>query len=257
MKTVFSLLIALLLMTAAAGCGAPQASQDTPRSGGSVENSAGSGAVPDALGDLLAKTYTDLLQSGSYLLHYQGTVSADGMTVEMEAIYATDGKTVSTTMTSEGYTTHVLMQDDAYYVLNDAAKTYTVLEVPPELADPFSGEAMEYVGKGTATVDGKEMAYEEYDDGVGVMRFYFDDKTLYAIAQQSDQGETVLKVLELSDRVTLEMLSIPDTYTQADAPGGGYQALPEEVFSSLTPEERAEWEEAMAAFEQYEGGQQP
>lgn len=182
MKKICSFLLALLFIAALAGCGASESSQSSSTHPSSAEKFSESQSAPNELGELLGKTYTDLLGCGRYFLHYQGTISAEGMTMNVETTYAIDGNTVATTMIGEQIKTHTLIKDGVYYALNDTAKTYTVIEVPPEMEDPFSGEAMTYVGKGMATVDGKEMQYEEYNDGMSVLRFYFDGKTLSAIA---------------------------------------------------------------------------
>ena len=71
-----------------------------------------------------------------------------------------------------------------------------------------------YAGKGKAELNGKEMDYEEYKTDKGTIRYYFDNKKLYAIIIKSGEIETTLVIIELSNKVSADMFEIPTGYTE-------------------------------------------
>lgn len=218
----FSLLLTVGLLLSACG-GAPAPTAPSPSA------AAPSASAPAAeLGGLLSSTYAQLMRSGRYLMHYRGAVTAEGVTMEMECTLAVDGDTISNTMTTEGMTARTLYLEDTVYSIDDASKTYRKLDIPRDDFDSSFDAELEYVGKGSATVNGREMDYEEYRIEDGTLRFYFDGKTLYAIVTQTEDGEAIMEILELSDQVPDDMLTLPVGYTEGmGAPQVGQQLSPE------------------------------
>ena len=212
MKKLISLLLTLLMVITLAACGGEQVA------GASDQNKPD--AAKQEMGDLLSKVYADSMKSGQFLLHYQGTVTAEGQTMEMDVTTAVDGETIATISVMNGMTVHTLLQDGVMYLIDDQNKTYSEMEMMAGLELGDTAE-LEYKGKGTATVDGKEMHYEEYAIENGLMRYYFDGDKLYAISETVGSEEMMMKVLEFSDKVPEDMVSIPAGYTKGASPFGG------------------------------------
>lgn len=208
MKRITALLAAFVITAALAGCGG----SENPREPASD--------TPDKVSQRLSQTYADMMKKGKFMMRYKATLAQDGTNMNVEITAAMDGENVDCIITGEdGMSFHSLITDDALYFIDDVNKTYMEMpitseeETAPEL-DIVSDEDFSYTGSGTGTVDGKTLPYEEYAAGEENMRYYFDGKELYAIVVSGSDGETVMRILEISDKIPSGMLKIPAGYTE-------------------------------------------
>jgi len=80
------------------------------------------------------------------------------------------------------------------------------------MSDDFSD--LNYLGKGTGTINGRMLPYEEYENYGAIVRFYFDGKDLYAIESIGEGGEVMIMIIEeLSNKIPPGMFTIPSGYT--------------------------------------------
>ncbi len=175
------------------------------------------------LGSLLSSAYVKIIKSGKYTIRYKAVMVDDGEKTEADLTVATNGKSTSVKTSFEGITMRTLKTATKIYNINDKSKTYMVMNMPMTAASPFNkAEKMEFVGSGTAELDGVKMDYEEYRFSDSKMRFYFKQKKLYAMQVREKGAETVMKILELSDKVDAALLTIPSNYREGIvAPGMG------------------------------------
>jgi hypothetical protein len=172
--------------------------------------------------DLLSSSYADIMKSGKYFMHYTTDTTVEGKTIKSETEMAVDGSNILMKTVSDGINTHMIIKDKTLYVLNDTEKTYykmTITDTGSGTTSSAKDEKIDtsgitYVGKGKAEINGKMMDYEEYKTDKGTIRYYFDNKKLYAIVIKSDEMETTMVIVELSDKVTAEMFEIPTGYTE-------------------------------------------
>lgn len=174
--------------------------------------------------DLLSTSFADIMKTGKYLMHFKTTVTSDNQNVTSDIIQAVDGGSMSMVTNTGEMSMHMIQKDKTVYVLNDDAKTYykiamddtntsgTTASVEDQKIDTTG---ITYVGKGRAELNGKEMDYEEYKTDQGTIRYYFDGGKLKAIVFKSDDLESVMEIIELSDKVTADMFEIPKGYTES------------------------------------------
>jgi len=172
--------------------------------------------------DLLSTSYADIMKSGKYFMHYTTDTTVEGKTIKSETEMAVDGSNIFMKTIADGINTHMIVKDKTLYVFNDAEKTYykmTITNTGSGTTSSVKDEKIDtsgitYVGKGKAELNGKEMDYEEYKTDKGTIRYYFDNKKLYAIVIKFDDIETTMEIVELSDKVTADMFEIPTGYTE-------------------------------------------
>jgi len=172
--------------------------------------------------DLLSTSYADIMKSGKYFMHYTTDTTVEGKTIKSETEMAVDGSNIFMKTIADGINTHMIVKDKTLYVFNDAEKTYykmTITNTGSGTTSSVKDEKIDtsgitYVGKGKAELNGKEMDYEEYKTDKGTIRYYFDNKKLYAIVIKFDDIETTMVIVELSDKVTADMFEIPTGYTE-------------------------------------------
>ena len=226
MKKTAAILCAVIMALSLAACGgnsaqqaAKSAGQNTPSSQPKAE---GKAAGQD---NLLSDGYVSIMKSGKFLIRYKSTFTVEDETMDAEITTATDGKTVDTIMKAKSMNTHTIFKDNALYMLDDASKTYSKMNASAKsskigLTDT---EGLTYIGKGTGTVNEKNLPYEEYKTGDETMRFFIEGKNLYAIVSKTKEEEMVMTVLELTGKIPAGMLSVPADYkegTVTAVPGG-------------------------------------
>lgn len=172
--------------------------------------------------DLLSTSYAEIMKSGKYFMHYTTKTTVEGQTIEADTQMATDGSSMSMKTVANGINTHMIIKDKTVYVLNDADKTYykmTISDTGSGTTSSVTDEKIDtsgivYVGKGKAEFNGKVLDYEEYKTDQGTIRYYFDNGKLYAMVFKTEKTETVMLIIELSDKATADMFEIPAGYTE-------------------------------------------
>ena len=229
-KMMFVLPIMLFLILS--GCGSLQevtAPSETQRSSAQASfsepapASSGEPALPDEKSGSLTADYPGIFDGGSYLLHYKGTITFEGQTIESDVTFATDGTDTSVINVMDGMTAHILVKDGVTYQIDDGARTYYAVAETDGTENVLSIADKDSVGKGTGNVDGKGLPYEEYRLGDETTRFYFNDSKLYAVSTKTPDSESLMIVLELTDQVPASALTIPAGYTEISGtavPGG-------------------------------------
>ena len=226
MKKIAAILCAVIMALSLAACGSNSAQQAAKSAGQSTSSSQpkaeGKAAGQD---NLLSDCYVSIMKSSRFMIRYKSTFTTEGETMDAEITTATDGKTVDTIMKAKSMNTHTIFKDNALYMLNDASKTYSKMNTSVNSSETglTDTEGLTYIGKGTGTVNGKNLPYEEYKSGDETMRFFLDGKNLYAIVSKTKEEEMVMTVLELTGKIPAGMLSIPAGYkegTVTTVPGG-------------------------------------
>lgn len=207
MKKLPTLALLLSISLVFTACG-NNAKENKPEEPAPTEN------ATTQMGDLLSTSYSELMKSGTYFMHYNATIDTQEESVSAEFKVAFDGTTISTTVITQGMTMRHLLKDGTTYFLDDTNKTYMKMDIPQNESPLEDTSTMEYTGKGTETLDGKSMDYEEYTIPDGVLRYYFEGKKLSRITIKTTQETSTLEIIELSDQVSPDMVSIPSDYTE-------------------------------------------
>jgi hypothetical protein len=178
----------------------------------------------DTASGLMSTSFADIMKSGKYLMHFKTTVTSDNQTLTSDIIQAIDGSNMSMITNNGEMSMHMIQKDKTVYVLNDDAKTYYKIAIDDTNTSGTTASVEDqkidtagitYVGKGKAELNGKVMDYEEYKTEQGTIRYYFEGGKLYAIVFKSADMESVMEIIELSDKVTADMFEIPQGYTEA------------------------------------------
>lgn len=166
-------------------------------------------------GSLLSSAYVKIIKSGKYTIRYKAVMVDGGEKMEADFTIATDGKSTSVKTSFDGITMRSLNTAAKVYSIDDASKTYMVLNMPMAAARPFGKtEKIEFVEAGTAELDGATLDYDEYRFSESKIRFYFMHKKLYAVQTRDKGTETVMKIIELSDKADAALLTIPSDYRE-------------------------------------------
>ena len=217
MKKIMTILYATIFTAGIlAGC-----SGNTTNNAANTTESNGT-SQKETKSDLLSSSYADIMKSGKYFIHYTTETKVEEKTIKSESEMAVDGSSILMKTASDGINTHMLIKDKSIYVLNDAEKTYykmTISDTGSGTTSSVKDQKIDtsgiiYAGKGKAELNGKEMDYEEYKTDKGTIRYYFDNKKLYAIVIKSDKMETTMLIVELSNKVSADMFEIPTGYTE-------------------------------------------
>ncbi len=214
MTILFSAIFAAGILAGCSG-GTTNDAKDTAESGNS-QTETGT--------DLMSASYADIMKTGKYLMHYKTTVTSENQNVTSDVTQAIDGANMSMTTTTGEMAIRMIKKDKTVYVLNEEAKTYYKIDIDDTNSSGTTASiedqvidtnGITYAGKGRAELNGKEMDYEEYLTDQGTVRYYFDNGKLYAIVFKSADLESVMEIIELSDKVTADMFEIPAGYTEA------------------------------------------
>jgi PBP1b-binding outer membrane lipoprotein LpoB len=202
--------VLIMLLLILSGCSSAQENslqQETQRS--SAPASSVEPAMPSETSGSPPEDYQDIFNGGSYLLHYKGTVTFMGQTIESDVTFATDGGNTSVVNVLNGMTAHILVKDGVTYQIDDGAKTYYPIAETDATENVLNISGKKRVGEGTGNMDSKELTYEEYQFEDEKTRFYFNDKKLHAVSTKTPDSESLMIVLELTDQVPASALSIP------------------------------------------------
>jgi hypothetical protein len=217
MKKIMTILYATIFAAGIlAGC-----SGNTTNNTTNTTDSSGTSQT-ETKSDLLSSSYADIMKSGKYFMHYTTDTKVEEKTIKSETEMAVDGSNILMKTTADEINTHMIIKDKTLYVLNDTEKNYykmTITDTGSGTTSSVKDEKIDtsgitYVGKGKAELNGKEMDYEEYKTDNGTIRYYFDNKKLYAVVIKSDDMETTMVIIELSNKVAADMFEIPTGYTE-------------------------------------------
>lgn len=216
MKKTLIIICTVLMILSLASCGGKSAGKDAALSSSkSVETDSGQGK-------LLSTGYADIMKSGKFLIRYKTSVTDEGKKTDAEITTATEGKNVATILKSKDLSTHTIIKDNVLYLLDDAHKTYSKMNVGQNEQSSKNGslndtESLKYTGSGTGTVNGKILPYEEYTADDTTLRFFMDGNKLYAITTKTKSSETEMIVLELTGNIPAGMISVPADYKESTA----------------------------------------
>lgn len=226
MKKLLLHLLALTLalsLTACSGGGNPASAEQSSKPGASAPEQSKSAApeskTPSAP-ELLSSAYVDIMKDGRFYMRYTATVTTDEGDFESEMATATDGETVANIMDTMGIKMRTLVMDGSFYQIDDAAKTYMKIDIPETQMDTglTETEDLVYLGSGTDSVNGKVLPYEEYQVSDGTIRFYMENKNLYALVIKTADGDMTMLVQEISDKIPDGMLELQADYKQTAMP---------------------------------------
>ncbi|HEY5576611.1 MAG TPA: hypothetical protein VIK34_07840 [Clostridiaceae bacterium] len=219
MKKIMTILYATIFTSGIlAGC-----SGNTTNNAANTTESNGTNQT-ETKSDLLSSSYADIMKNGKYFIHYNADTKVEEKTIKSETEMAVDGSSILMKTAADGINTRMLIKDKTLYVFNDAKKTYykmTISDTGSGTTSSVRDEKIDtsgitYAGKGKAELNGKEMDYEEYKTDKGTIRYYFDNKKLYAIVIKSGDVETTMLIIELSNKVSADMFEIPTGYTEGE-----------------------------------------
>lgn len=189
---------------------------DAPQSVSQVE-SAPSAAAPA----LRSEPYAALLAAKTYYLDCTVLLEVEGLRLSNRMVVAVRGDDYSVTVTGEMGGTpatllRVLALDGQVYLVDDEKRTYAPAG-ESAAAGGFDTDfsRLVYRASGEGAFDGATLAYEEYAEGDGTLRFYFDKDTLAGVTrsiQDSMISEITLKIRGLSSNIPEGTLQIPPGY---------------------------------------------
>lgn len=264
MKKLLLHVLALALVLSLTSCSGgsepvPSSAQSSKSTASASEQSKPTAPESKAVSapELLSSGYVDIMKDGKFYMRYIATVTTDAGDFESEIATATDGKSTATIMDMMGTKIRTLILDGRFYQIDDASKTYMKMDIPEMEMDSELTEAEDlvYLGKGTDVINGKELPYEEYRTDDGTMRFFMDNKSLYALVIKTADGDMTMIIQELNDKIPAGMLELPTDYTQSAMPSipagiemdeetkQELQELQEE-FENINPEEMQQQVEA-------------
>lgn len=216
--TLLALTLALSLISCSNGGEPASSAQSSKPAASAPEQSkpAASESQAASAPGLLSSAYVDIMKDGKFYMRYTATVTTDAGDVESEIATATDGETTATIMGMMGKKMRTLILDNSLYQIDDDSKTYMKMDIPEmqtntELSDT---EDLVYLGKGTDLVNGKTLPYEEYQTSDGTIRFFMDNKNLYALVIKTADGDMTMLVEEISDKIPDGMLELQADYTE-------------------------------------------
>ncbi|MCL1864949.1 MAG: DUF4412 domain-containing protein [Spirochaetes bacterium] len=162
-----------------------------------------------------AGSFFKMFSSGTY--HMKAKMAGGGMGIEMESFVK--GGDSATIMKVIGQNTRMVSKDKKMYMINDSAKTVTVIPVQTGSSeDPIKTDGMKLTGSGTAKFNGKDLPYEEYSDGKGNKVQYFLDGSKLAGIRNIINSKTVdIVILVLDQDVPAGVFDIPSGYKQVGA----------------------------------------
>lgn len=220
MKKILILLLVMLLVPAMllTGCGgseaAPEAEQPADAEEEQIEETS---EGMEGMGDLLSAAYVDMMKANKYLMSYKATMEYEGQSMVMEATVAVVGDDMAMTSKGEGMESSMIIKGDKIYMIDHASKTVTSFMQSQDMVDQMDTGTIDTEGinyLGTGKEDG--LVFEEYATLNGSMKYYFDGKELVKISVDSDEGNMVMEILEMSDDVPADMFEIPTGYQQIE-----------------------------------------
>lgn len=222
MKRIGYVLLILILAFAVAltGCGGSESgsdadSQDNAQNEQNEETAAADEAGVEGLGDRLSAAYVDMMKNNEYLMTYKATLDLEGQPTEIEATIAVKGEDSAMISKSQGFESTVIMKGDKTYMVDHASKTVTSW-AQTDMSEMETGavetDGITYIGSGEE--DG--LVYEEYSTADGTLKYYFDGKDLVKISAMIEGQETVMEIIEMSNKVPADLLEIPAGYQKIE-----------------------------------------
>ena len=179
----------------------------------------GGTSAPEIAGETLSTAYADLMKSGNYYMKYAVEMDMAGEKIEskIEAAYNSEGYAMTTEMNTGGVAvrTRMIIKGDTMYIIDDGAKSVMEMPVaanPSASNDNTDYSGLQYLGKGTDTLRGKTLTYEEYESSGVTLRYYFDGKDLYAMESKMGSVSTLMIIEALSDKIPPGIFDIPAGY---------------------------------------------
>lgn len=225
MKRIGYILLILMLALAVAltGCGGSESASDADAQDsanteqGEQADAADAGNGMEGMGDLLSAAYVDLMKSDEYTMSYKATMDFEGQPTEITATVAVKGDDTAMTSSGQGFESTVIMKDDKVYMVDHASKTVTSwtqsqVDMGAMETGTVDTENITFIGSGKE--DG--LVYEEYSVADGTVKYYFDGKDLVRISTMIEGMETVMDIVEMSDKVPADMFEIPAGYQKIE-----------------------------------------
>lgn len=188
------------------------ASQSEPKSESAAESSQPGGRLSD--------NYIETVTGDKYYMRFRSTtnLAEEELTAET-AMAVADDKTAIHSTTADTDATILMMDGNTYMIdhINQTVFTMPATDAGEETTIPEIEEATEattmddltYVGSGKE--DG--LVYEEYRTESGTRIFnYFDGSELKKIKTIDEEFESVMEILELSEKVPADAFEIPADY---------------------------------------------
>ncbi len=168
-----------------------------------------------AAGPNLSKTFADKMKSGNYFMKYTVETDMGGQKIVTKMTMGSKGKVIGSEsiMESMNMKMRSLIKDNKMYTIDDAAKTYRVMDMPKQQGGEQAGyDSLKFVGSGTDKVGGKSLPYEEYQNGGTTIRYFFEGNKLFAIVTKAAGATTTMLITEFSDNPPASLMEIPQDY---------------------------------------------
>lgn len=109
---------------------------------------------------------------------------------------------------------NIVLEDGAYYLVDDAAGTLTAVNPADYKAAPFVIDAsdLEFKEAGDRELDGASYRYEEYDGSAGSITFYYSGSNLAAMEISQTETAMLLRVTDFNKWVSGELINLPSSY---------------------------------------------
>ncbi|MCL2488554.1 MAG: hypothetical protein FWE80_07715 [Oscillospiraceae bacterium] len=164
-----------------------------------------------------AQKFIDIFASGTF--HMKATAS-DGYGGQAAVEMYCKGDKFASVMEEDGETARMVVSDGKYYIISDAEKEYTVMDLggaSPMDDIPVTGN-MTFVKSGKADFNGKNLSFEEYTNATGdTVQFFLDGNNLAGLRTLDGDGDgDDVIILVLDQNVPNSVFDIPGDYTSND-----------------------------------------
>ena len=158
------------------------------------------------------EAFLKILASGNY--HMKATMTAGGFKSDME-VYVKNNR-ISSTVSSQGESTRIVIRDNKTYMIMDSAKMILVTAMQDtSQTGAVDSSKMAFTGTGTANFAGKNLPYEEYAESGDKTQFFVDGSKLAGMRNITSGADTVDTVISVLDQ------NVPDSVF--NIPSTGYQ----------------------------------
>jgi hypothetical protein len=174
---------------------------------------------------LRSESYAALLKEGTYYLDCTALLTVEGLTLSNDMLIAVRGEDCSVTISGDlgglPSTLRVLTLGAESYLMDDENRTYSPID-GAALQGAFDTDfsRLTYRGSGEDAFDTATLFYEEYAEGDGRVRFFFDGDRLLGLTRtvlDTQVDEIALRINGLSGNIPDRTLELPIGYTRQDA----------------------------------------
>ena len=173
-------------------------------------------ATPNGGSTQVPNTLIDWMKNGKFYIRYTMETEYEGVktTSRGTMAYDNDNYITVTEAVVDGVEmkSRVLVRGGISYMIDEINRTY--YESTSTVSDITQYDTMQYVGKGTGAVNGKNLSYDEYKDEEKTVYYYFENDKVYALKMLSSSGTVLMIIEEASSTLPSGIFDVPAGYTK-------------------------------------------